>query len=104
MTSLNDFCNRNQNTIDNGLDGDTGPVIRKWLRWGEMCMDAIGQEMTVVKRIGPNRKMKTKGVIIKAEAWRLRVRRCSFVVQFKVVMVCGPKEVEREFFVEKLPS
>ena len=100
MTQLNDFCNRNQQAIDDGWNGDTGPAIRLFDRSGEQCHNAIGESLTV--RLSSKRSV--SGVIVEAEPWRLRLRRRSAIVQAKVIMECGVNKARREFFVEKLPS
>ena len=100
MTALNDFCNRNQQAIDFGWDGDSGPAIRLFDRNSEHCAAAIGQQMTV--RL--DRKRTTTGVIVEAEPWRIRTRTRTAIVQAKIVMECGVAKARREFFVERLPS
>ena len=99
MIQLNDFIQRNQQAIDSGWDGDTGPAIRLFDRSSEQCSHSIGEQLTV--RL--DRKRTVAGVIIEAQPWRLRLRRRSAIVQAKVIMECGVNKARREFFVEKLP-
>lgn len=63
------------------------------------CRHALGKQKTM--RL--DKFTTITGTIVKAEFHQVRMRAASAVVQFKIVLECGPAKTQREFICEILP-